>query len=155
MAVEQALITFQPSPIHGCGGFARCARAAGTRIIEYVGEKIDQAESNRRCRLGNNFVFALDAHWNLDGSVGENPARLLNHSCAANAEAQLLDGHIWIVARRDLAAGEEITFNYNYDLIDYREHPCRCGAVGCVGFMVAEELFDHVRAQTRRQDGAS
>ena len=42
---------------------------------------------------------------------------------------------------RDIRAGEEITFNYNYDLQDYREHPCRCGAANCAGYIVAEEFF--------------
>jgi SET domain-containing protein len=51
------------------------------------------------------------------------------------------------VARRGIQAGEEITFNYGYDLEDYREHPCRCGATGCAGYIVAEEFFGHVRKQ--------
>ena len=43
--------------------------------------------------------------------------------------------------------GEELTFNYGYDLENYREHPCRCGTSECVGYIVAEELFEHVRQQ--------
>jgi len=57
----------------------------------------------------------------------------------------IADGRIWIVAVRPIAAGEELTFNYGYDLVDYRDYPCRCGAVNCVGYIVAEELFDSVR----------
>ena len=53
-------------------------------------------------------------------------------------------GHIWIITLRDIAAGEEVTFDYGYDLEDYREHSCRCGAPGCVGFIVAAELRDQV-----------
>jgi hypothetical protein len=79
--------------------------------------------------------------------VDWNPARFLNHSCAPNCEAQFADGRIWLVAIRDIRAGEELTFNYGYDLTDYREHPCRCGAVSCVGYIVAEEFFEHVRRQ--------
>jgi SET domain-containing protein len=51
------------------------------------------------------------------------------------------------VARRYIRAGEEITFNYGYDLEDYREHPCRCGADGCAGYIVAAEFFEHVKWQ--------
>jgi len=40
-----------------------------------------------------------------------------------------------------------LTFNYGYDLSEYRDHPCRCGAPNCVGYIVAEEFFDHVRRQ--------
>jgi hypothetical protein len=61
----------------------------------------------------------------------------------------LQEGRIWIVAVRTITADEELTFNYGYDLEDYREHPCRCGAAGCVGFVVAEEFFPHLRS---RQD---
>jgi SET domain-containing protein len=49
------------------------------------------------------------------------------------------------VARRRIAAGEEITFDYGYTLDDYREHPCQCGAAACAGFMVAEALRDYVK----------
>ena len=76
-----------------------------------------------------------------------NPARFLNHSCAPNCEAELDDGRIWIVAKRDIKAGEELTFNYGYDLEDYRDHPCRCGVPECAGHIVVEEFFDHVRKQ--------
>ena len=66
-----------------------------------------------------------------------------------NTEARCREGRIWIEAIRDIRAGEEITFNYGYDLEDYREHPCHCGAERCVGYMVAEELFEYVRQSQR------
>jgi len=49
------------------------------------------------------------------------------------------------VAVRDIAPGEEITYNYGYDLGEYLEYPCRCGAANCVGYILAEEFFEHVR----------
>ena len=73
----------------------------------------------------------------------------MNHSCSPNCEAQNMDGGIWIIALRDIRAGEEITFNYNYDLTDYKEHPCRCGAPNCVGFILAEEFFSSVGTPTQ------
>jgi SET domain-containing protein len=134
-----------PSPIHGMGGFARRGFARGERVVEYTGEKISKAESLRRCEAGNWFIFSLDDEFDLDGNTGGNPARWLNHSCAPNCEAEFSGGRIWITALRDIAAGEEITFNYGYTLDEYREHPCRCGAPGCAGWIVAEEFFDCVR----------
>lgn len=146
-SITSELVAFQPSGIHGNGGFAVIAVPAGTRLIEYVGEPISKAESQRRCEANNPFIFQLDEQTDLDGNVDWNPARWLNHSCAPNCEAELDEGRIWIVALRDLAAGEELTFNYGYDLADYRDFPCRCGAPACVGFMVAEEYFPVVRGE--------
>jgi SET domain-containing protein len=138
-------VVFKPSPIHGLGGFARRDIPTGMRIVEYVGEKISAEESLRRCEGNNEYIFALDHHTHLDGNVVWNPARLLNHSCAPNCDAEFVDGRIWILARRDIRAGEEVTFNYGFDLVDYREHPCRCGAPECVGYIVAEDFVEHVR----------
>jgi hypothetical protein len=144
---ETALVCFRPSVIHGTGGFAKADIAVGTRVIEYVGEKITKAESLRRCESANESIFSLDESCDLDGNVPWNPARFLNHSCDPNCEAEPDGGRIWIVARRGIRAGEEITFNYGYDLEDYREHPCRCGSANCAGYIVAEEFFEHIRKQ--------
>ncbi|MBI3877679.1 MAG: SET domain-containing protein-lysine N-methyltransferase [Verrucomicrobia bacterium] len=138
-------VEVKPSPIHGTGVFASEAFSKGARVLEYTGERISQAESLRRCEAQNDYIFALDDEWNLDGNVPWNPARFINHSCAPNCDAERVEGRIWIVARRNIAAGEELTFNYSYDLTDYREHPCRCGAEEFVGFIVAEEYFPTVR----------
>ncbi len=142
-------LLFKTSPIHGLGGFAQTDLPKGSRAIEYVGWRIDKAESVRQCQENNEYIFALNDREDLDGNVPWNPARLLNHSCEPNCEAELVDGRIWIVAARDIRAGEEITFNYGFDLEDYREHPCSCGSARCVGFIVAEEFFEHVRRQQR------
>jgi len=143
-ASETHLVAFKDSPIHGLGGFAKTAISRGTRILEYLGKRITKSESLRRCEQNNAYIFTLNEEQNLDGNVAWNPARFLNHSCAPNCEAELEDGHIWIIAQRDIQPGEEITFNYGYDLEDYREYPCRCGSPHCVGYIVAEEFFDHV-----------
>ena len=145
-------VLFKTSPIHGLGGFARVNIPTGTRVIEYVGEIITKQESLARCEQSNEYIFALDETRDLDGNVDGNPARFLNHSCEPNCEAQLIDGRIWLVAMREVRAGEELTFNYSYDLADYREHPCRCGAASCVGYIVAEEFFEYVRRQSIRKN---
>jgi len=147
----EPLLQFSNSAIHGTGGFARVNIPAGTRLIEYVGRKIDKQESLRECELENPYIFTINDDYDLDGNVDWNPARLLNHSCSPNAEAEQDEERIWIVALRDIVAGEEITFNYNYDLIDYKEHPCRCGSSNCVGYIIAEEFFDTIRNQAAQK----
>ena len=140
---------FKPSPIHGTGVFAADALAAGNRILEYVGEKIDKQESLRRCELNNEYIFAIDARFDLDGNVEWNPARFVNHSCDPNCDAELIEGRIWMVTRRLIEAEEELTFNYGYDLENYREHPCRCGAPRCSGYILAGEYSTGILDRAR------
>ena len=140
-------IVIGPSPIHDRGVFAKTALGRAARVLEYLGEKITKAESARRCERQNGCIFSLDAEFDLDGDAAWNPARFVNHSCAPNCEAECASGRIWITARRDIRPGEEITFNYGYDVEAYQEHPCRCGAAECVGFIVAEEFFGQLRRQ--------
>lgn len=156
MEIETELVIYRTSGIHGTGGFARVNIPAETNIVEYVGEIISKDESARRCESDNVYIFDLDEEHDLDGSAESNLARFINHSCAPNCEAQWDEEHIWIVAIRDIKAGEELTFNYGYDLENYKDHPCRCGANGCVGFIVAEEFYAHVlQAQSVSETGAT
>jgi SET domain-containing protein len=143
-AFEADRLVFRDSRIHGRGGFAKMAIRQGTRVVEYVGERISKAESLRRCESNNECIFALNSEQDLDGSVAWNPARFINHSCAPNCEARMENERIWVVATREIQPGEESTFNYGYDLEDYQDYPCRCGSPNCVGHIVAEEFFAHV-----------
>ncbi|HYG22407.1 MAG TPA: SET domain-containing protein-lysine N-methyltransferase [Verrucomicrobiae bacterium] len=152
MEIQTDLVIYRTSEIHGTGGFARVDIREGTEIVEYTGENISKEESQRRCELNNPYIFDIDETTDLDGNVEWNLARFINHSCSPNCEAQWDEKHIWIVAIRDIRAGEELTFNYGYDLDDYQDHPCRCGASNCVGFIVAEELFEELR---RRKEAAA
>lgn len=131
------------------GGYARKFIPRETYVIEYVGEKIRKEESERRCDADNRYIFTYDDEFDLDGSVDWNLARWINHSCEANCETIDDEGEIWIAAVRDIQPGEELTFNYCYDLDDYKAHPCRCGSNRCVGYIVAEEYHDAVRRQLR------
>jgi SET domain-containing protein len=145
---ETTLVCFRNSPIHGLGCFARTDIAPGRRILEYVGERIDKGESLRRCEADNQYIFSLNSEQDLDGNVDWNPARFVNHSCAPNCDAEVEADRIWIAANRDIRPGEEITFNYGFDLEDYRNYPCHCGTPDCVGYIVAAEFFEHVKKQS-------
>lgn len=147
------LYEVKPSTIHGSGVFARRDIPADTRVLEYIGERLTKAESLRRRKLGNFFVFIVTDQFDIDGAVDWNPARFINHSCAPNCDARMEDERIWIIARRDLRAGEELSFNYGYDLQDYEDHVCCCCAKECLGFMVAEEYFEDVRRKEARKRG--
>jgi hypothetical protein len=142
-------VTFKKSSIHGRGGFAKADITKGMVLLEYQGERIDKEESARRCEQNNVYIFALNEHEDIDGSAAWNLARFLNHSCSPNCEAVFEDEQIWFLAGRDIQTGEELTINYGFDLENYREYPCACGSPNCVGFIVAEEFFEHVRRQNQ------
>ncbi|MBN2507810.1 MAG: SET domain-containing protein-lysine N-methyltransferase, partial [Verrucomicrobia bacterium] len=73
-----------------------------------------------------------------DGGSPDNPARFLNHSCDPNCEAQQEHLHVWIVSLRAVRAGDELTFDYGYDLQDYQDYPCTGRSPHCAGFIVAQ-----------------
>ncbi len=148
---QNDLFEVRASTIHGTGVFARSDIAEGTKVVEYVGERLEREESLRRREDGNFFIFTVTDDFDIDGAVDWNPARFINHSCAPNCEAQEEDEHIWVIAFRDIKAGEELSFNYGYELEDYEDHVCRCGAPNCLGFMVAEEYFNDVRRLEKKR----
>jgi len=137
------------SSIHQQGMFARADIEAGERIIEYVGERISKEESTRRCLeweakarkkgAGLVYVFDLNEEFDLDGNVDDNPAKYINHSCEENCEAINEEDRIFIYAKRDIAKGEELSFDYGYELEHFLDHPCRCGAEKCAGYIVAKD----------------
>ena len=139
------------STIHGRGIYARSNIPRKTRIIEYIGERITKAEAQRRAekqiehsrngRAGAVYIFELNKRHDIDGNVPHNPARFINHSCTPNCEVRLERGRIWIYSLRKIRAGEEITYNYGYDLPNHEEHPCRCSSPGCIGFILRRNLW--------------
>jgi len=151
------------SGVHGRGLFARRRIPAETYVIEYVGEKIDKDEANERGWARMDFaretgdaavyIFTLDDRWDIDGNVPENAARLINHSCDPNCEAFIEDDQIWIAALRDIEKDEELCFNYGFDLENYEEHPCRCGAKRCVGYIAGEEYWPKLKRKLAAKKG--
>ncbi len=150
------------SDVHGRGMFATRDIPEGTEIIEYLGERIDKVESDRRGHAlfdeaqetggAQVYLFTLDDTWDLDGNIEWNTARLINHSCEPNCEAQIDDDlRVWIVATDDIGEGEELTFNYGFDTEDYENHPCRCGSERCVGYIVGEEYWPELRRKLKKK----
>ena len=140
-------LVVRSSPIHGRGVYANRALAAGERLIEYRGQRIASARAARgdaaRTRSGHTCTFALNDEWLIDGSVGGNSSRWINHSCDPNCEADEEGGRVFIKALRNIRAGEEL--NYDYGLIidePYTpklkaEYPCWCNAKDCRGTLLA------------------
>jgi SET domain-containing protein len=142
------------SRIAGRGLFTAQAIKRGTRIIQYTGEKIPKAESDTRLAEGNAYIFHLNDRYDIDGKARRHKARYINHSCVPNCTVQLTTRTIWIVALRDITPGEELTYNYGYELDDAPTHPCTCGAATCCGFILAPQYQEVVKQQGARNRGA-
>jgi uncharacterized protein len=136
------------SRIQGLGVFAVREIAAGTKLLPYLGKCIDRAEyAGRRDKT---YCFEMGEERVVDGTSTWNPAGFFNHSCEPNCESWVIDDAIWIVTRREIKAGEELTFNYGYGLDHLHQNRCHCGAPGCVGYIVAESLFPEVKRRRQR-----
>lgn len=144
------------SDIHGRGVFAAKDIPRGTPIIEYVGEVISKKEAERRghelfenaSRSGGAavYIFILNGRYDLDGNFPWNAARLINHSCDPNCETEIdAQTRIWVVALRDIPKGQELFFDYNFDLDNYEDHPCLCGVAHCVGYIVGQQYWKKLR----------
>jgi SET domain-containing protein len=159
-ATTSPYILVRKSKIHGTGVYAAKDIPQGEMIIEYVGRKISKKESlalyekqlqkhKKNCGIGSVYTFELNKTWDLDGDVPENTARYINHSCSPNAEAVSTGRKIIIQALCDIKKGEEISYNYGYNIDDYEEHLCKCGSANCIGFIAGEEYWEELREKMK------
>ena len=131
-------LIIRSSSIHAAGCYTTAPIATGTRVVEYIGPLISKEEADRRYELKPiTYLFGIG-----DGSQvidGHGTAMFINHSCDANCETEEADDHVWIIAIRDIAAGEELC--YDYCLYDGGEDdaPCNCGAPTCRGSMYSPQ----------------
>jgi SET domain-containing protein len=131
-------VEVRPSAIEGLGVFAARAFRAGERIRRVNVLRQVTPESPLREDLGERADHCNypDGKTVLYGS----PDRHLNHSCDPNAYETFDGDATYLVARRDIAAGAEVTCDYNINIADGTAWPCRCGAARCRG-RVAGDFF--------------
>lgn len=153
----------EKSKVHGTGVFALKDIPEGTKIIEYVGRKITKKESDDvfdkqfaqyekdKKKYPGVYLFELNKKYDLDGDVSWNPAKYINHSCSPNCETDIIKGHIWIIAIKDIKKGEEISYDYGYDLENYEDHPCWCGSKNCIGYIVSQEHWSKLKKTLKKK----
>ncbi len=111
----------------GLGLFANAPFKKDDHIIEYTGERISHDEANRR---GGLYLFILNDETVIDGKKHENTARYINHSCKPNAEAVYDedDNKVYIVAKKKITPGDEITYNYGKEYWNeyIQKKGCKC-----------------------------
>lgn len=114
----------------GLGLFAEEAIPKGKRIIEYVGNILTDVSDEDT--PNNLYIFNISRHVDIDGSPRWNIARYANHSCRPNAESAIKKGHVWLVAKRNIAPGEEICYDYGKEYWNEYIKPKGCRCVKCV-----------------------
>ncbi|MDC3163452.1 SET domain-containing protein-lysine N-methyltransferase [Pelagibacteraceae bacterium] len=140
------------SSIHGTGVFATCKINKGTKIIQYIGEKVKRSEGDKRSekRLkkylnseedGSVYIFELNSKYDIDGSALYNKARYINHSCDPNCEVDIVNNEIWISSIKGIKKGDELSYDYGFefDKDDYKDHICKCESKNCIGYIISSD----------------
>jgi SET domain-containing protein len=146
-------LIIRSSPLHGAGVYTSAPIKAGAKVLEYTGPRLTARETDGMYADSEvTYLFGMD-----DGKTvidGFGMAAFVNHSCQPNCETDEFDKRIWIIALQDIAAGEELTYDYNiYDSEPGEEPPCHCGAGACRGTMCSEEeMARHKRILQRRRN---
>jgi len=154
------LLRFDQSKVHAWGVFSDSFVAKGDFVIEYRGELIGNAVAEKReaevySKKDVDYMFRVDPYTVCDATRLGNVARFINASCEPNCVAQIIttDGtlvnnynkRIVIYAKQDIAAGEELCYDYKFPM-EYddpsKRIPCRCGAPSCRGYMNWDKKFD-------------
>lgn len=149
------------SNIQGRGVFATRRIRPGQRIIEYAGERIGNAEADRRydedsMKRHHTYLFTLTQRTVVDGNRGGNDARYINHSCDPNCEAVIEDGRIFIYALKNIQPGTELAYDYMFDPNGdspeelRRTYPCHCGARNCRGTIMRLKSRGRKKRGSRR-----
>jgi uncharacterized protein len=145
--VAQPLIEVRASRLHGLGVFALHRIEAGTRVIEYLGERVSHAQADRRyegksANDSHTFLFIADDTTVIDAGVDGNEARFVNHACDPNCESVIERARVFIDAIRTIAPGEELTYDYQIQR-EAGDPPdidaifaCDCGLPRCRGTMM-------------------
>jgi hypothetical protein len=147
-------LIIRSSAIHAAGCYTTSALRKGARVAEYTGPRLTMAQADA-CYQDSpiTYLFGLG-----DGSMvidGHCMAMFINHSCDPNCETSEQDNRIWITAIKNIAAGEEIT--YDYCLYDSGpgdgEAICNCGAKNCRGTMYSPEEIKRRKAAAKKKRG--
>ena len=147
-------LVVRPSPIHSVGVYTTTPIRKGSRVVEYAGPRMSPEEADRLYDgASRTYLYGLE-----DGKTiidGEGLGAFLNHSCDPNCEIDEIKNRVWIFAMRDIAAGEELVWDYNlYD--DEAPADCHCGSPKCRGTMYSEDWIKKMaRAAARKEKARS
>lgn len=112
----------------GLGLFTQEPIKKGSCIIEYTGKTLTKEEDEAS---NSSYLFYISRDKTIDGGARSNTARYINHSCRPNCEIEIWGKRVWVFAKRNIKAGEEL--NYDYDTEYFNEYikPKGCTCVKC------------------------
>jgi SET domain-containing protein len=143
-------LIIRSSRIHAAGCYTTAPIAKGTKVLEYTGPRLKPEDcQDLYDDHESTYLFGMEGDkWVIDG---HGMAAFVNHSCDPNCETDEVDGHVWIVAIRNIQPDEELTYDYNlYDGEDVNSAPCHCGAKKCRGTMYEPEEIARLKKLARQ-----
>lgn len=115
----------------GLGLFAADTFKKGEHVVEYVGKRLTNKEVD--VITENRYLLEINSRYTINGSQRSNIARYANHACKPNAETDTIAGRVYLIAKKTIRSGEEITWNYGKEYFNdfIKSAGCRCAT--CVG----------------------
>lgn len=113
----------------GFGLFTEENIPKGEFVIEYFGREISEAE---QYTSRSKYLFEINSKRTIDGTVRENTARYINHSCRPNCEVEIKKGKILIFSKKNIKAGEELGYDYGKEFWNEHIKPIGCKCVKCL-----------------------
>jgi uncharacterized protein len=114
----------------GLGLFAGEELPKGACIIEYVGRRVSGEEEYTS---KSKYLFEVNKRLTIDGKPKWNKAGYINHSCRPNADPEIRNRRVYIMAKRRIKEGEEITYDYGTEYFKEHIKPFGCRCEKCAG----------------------
>jgi len=160
------LVEVRNSEVHGRGVFAVAPIKKGTRIFEYLGERVSHSAADKRYEDhdendNHTFLFIVDRNTVIDAAVDGSDARFINHHCDGNCTSVIENRRVFIDSLRAIAPGEEL--GYDYEIGRDKDDPpnvdeiyaCRCGSPKCRGSMLEAKPVKKVAKKSAASKSAN
>jgi SET domain-containing protein len=143
-------LMIRSSSIHAAGCYTTSPIPKGVKVVEYTGPRISKKQADAHFKNSTiTYLFGIG-----DGKTvinGHGMAMYINHSCDPNCETEELRGRVWVMSIREIAPGEELTYDYNLYDGDEDEARCHCGASNCRKTMYSPEEIARRQRAAKRQ----
>jgi uncharacterized protein len=144
-------LLIRSSSIHAAGCYTLDPIPNGHRVLEYGGARISKELADERyADRPVTYLFGFGDKGDVIDGFGT--AMFLNHSCDPNCRTEEHNGRVYIRAIRNIAANEELVYEYNLYDSDDDTADCYCNAPQCRGTMFSDdELKRQARKKARQQ----